>query len=67
MKKNMGTFDRAIRIVIALVLLILIFSGQITGTLAYVLGIISVVFLVTSAIGWCPLYTIIGFSTKKTE
>lgn len=56
----MGTFDRAIRIIIAIVLLILIFSGQITGTLAYILGIISIVFLITSTIGWCyplPLHT----------
>lgn len=61
MKKNMGTFDRAIRIIVAIVLLILIFSGQITGTLAYILGIISIVFLITSTIGWCyppfPLHT----------
>lgn len=49
----MGTFDRAIRIIVAIVLLILIFSGQITGTLAYILGIISIVFLITSTIGWC--------------
>jgi len=53
MKKSMGTFDRAIRIIVAIVLLILIFSDQITGTLAYILGIISIVFLITRTIGWC--------------
>jgi len=67
MKKNMGTLDRAVRILIAIILGILILTGKISGTLAWVLGIISVVFLLTSIIGWCPLYVTLGISTIKKE
>jgi hypothetical protein len=67
MKKNMGALDRAVRILIAIILGILILTGKISGTLAWVLGIISVVFLLTSIIGWCPLYVTLGISTIKKE
>jgi len=67
MKKNMGTLDRTVRILIAIILGILILTGKISGTLAWVLGIISVVFLLTSIIGWCPFYVPLGISTIKKE
>ncbi len=67
MKKNMGTLDRTVRILIAIILGILILTGKISGTLAWVLGIISVAFLLTSIIGWCPLYVPLGISTIKKE
>jgi hypothetical protein len=67
MKKNMGTLDRTVRILIAIILGILILNGKISGTPAWVLGIISVVFLLTSIIGWCPLYVPLGISTIKKE
>jgi len=67
MKKNMGNFDRAMRIVIAIILGILIFTGKVSGTLAWILGVISVVFLITSIIGWCSLYALLGISTTKKE
>ena len=67
MKKNMGALDRAVRILIAIILVILILTGKISGTLAWVLGIISVVFLLTSIIGWCLLYVTLGISTIKKE
>jgi len=66
-EKNMGALDRTVRILIAIILGILILTGKISGTLAWVLGIISVVFLLTSIIGWCPLYVPLGISTIKKE
>ncbi|MFZ8831097.1 MAG: YgaP family membrane protein [Thermodesulfobacteriaceae bacterium] len=63
----MGTLDRTVRILIAIILGILILTGKISGTLAWVLGIIAVVFLLTSIIGWCPLYVPLGISTIKKE
>ena len=63
----MGTLDRIVRILIAIILGILILTGKISGTLAWVLGIIAVVFLLTSIIGWCPLYVPLGISTIKKE
>ncbi|MBI5407839.1 MAG: DUF2892 domain-containing protein [Nitrospirae bacterium] len=59
--------DRAVRSVLALAVAILCFTGQITGTAATVLGIIAIVFLLTSAIGFCPLYVPLKISTKKKE
>ena len=56
MKKNMGTTDKAIRILIAVVIGVLYFTNTISGTLAIVLGILAVVFLLTSFINFCPLY-----------
>jgi Na+(H+)/acetate symporter ActP len=65
MKKNMGTIDRVIRTLLAVIVAILYFTGQISGVAAIVLGIFAVIFLITSAIGFCPLYTLFKFSTLK--
>jgi len=66
MKNNMGSADRIIRVVIAVLFGILIFTNAVSGVLAIVLGVIAVIFLVTALIGFCPLYTIFGWSTKKS-
>ena len=65
MKKNIGQTDRIIRFVAAILIAVLYFTHVITGTLAIILGIVAVVFLVTSLIGFCPLYTLLGISTNK--
>ena len=67
MKKNMGMIDRVVRTVIALVVAVLYFTDQITGTAAIILGIIAIVFLLTSLVGSCPAYLPLGLSTKKAE
>lgn len=67
MKKNMGGLDRTIRIIIALVLVALYYFKVIEGTLAYVLLAISGIFLLTSLINFCPLYTILGINTCKVK
>lgn len=67
MKQNMGTTDKIIRLAVVALIAVLYFTGQITGTAAIVLGIIAVAFLVTSLIGWCPTYMLLGISTKKKE
>ena len=65
MTKNMGTADRSIRILIAIAIIVLFATGRIAGTLAIVLGVVAVAFLVTSAIAWCPSYLPFGLSTRK--
>jgi Na+(H+)/acetate symporter ActP len=65
MRKNMGKIDRFLRVIIAIVIAVLYFTGQISGTGAIILGIIAIAFLLTSAIGWCPSYVPFGISTKK--
>ena len=63
MTKNMGTADRAIRILIAVAIAVLYFTHMISGTLAIVLEIVAIAFLVTSLVGWCPSYVPFGIST----
>ncbi|PKN89499.1 MAG: DUF2892 domain-containing protein [Deltaproteobacteria bacterium HGW-Deltaproteobacteria-1] len=63
MKKNMGTVDRVIRIVLAIVVIVLYLTGNITGIAAIILGILALVFIVTSLIGFCPLYVPFKIST----
>jgi len=65
MEKNMGTIDRVIRASIAVLIAILYFTGKISGTVAVILGIVAVAFLLTSFIGWCPIYKPFGISTCK--
>ena len=67
MKKNMGLIDKVIRILIAIVLVALYFTNVITGTLAIILLIFAGVFVLTSLIGFCPLYLPFGLSTGKKE
>ena len=65
MKKNMGSTDKIIRTIIALVIAGLYFGNVITGKLGIVLLIFAVVFLLTSLISFCPLYKPLGISTRK--
>jgi hypothetical protein len=65
MTKNMGIADRTIRTLVAIVIAVLYFTGYISGVLAIILGVIAVLFLVTSFLGWCPGYLPIGLSTRK--
>ncbi len=67
MTKNMGKTDKTIRLTVAILFAILILTGVVTGAWAWILGIIAVVFLGTSAISFCPLYTIFGLSTCPRE
>jgi hypothetical protein len=67
MKKNMGLIDRLLRTGLAIVVAVLYFAGQLTGTAAVILGVLAVIFLATSATGYCPVYTWLGISTLKGE
>jgi small-conductance mechanosensitive channel len=67
MKKNMGTIDRLTRTILAVVVAVLYFTKQITGVAAIVLGILAIIFLLTSAVGFCPLYVPFKISTRKKE
>ena len=67
MKKNMGNLDRAIRVIIALVIAGLYFGNVITGTVGIILLVLGAIFLLTSLVSTCPLYIPFGISTCKTE
>ncbi len=63
MQKNMGNLDRTVRVVVALIMGVLIGTGVVTGTLGYVLLAFSAVFVLTSLVSFCPLYTLLGINT----
>ena len=67
MKKNMGTIDRTIRLIVAIVFAVLYFTNIVTGTLGLVLVILGAVFVLTSFISFCPLYLPFGINTCKTK
>ena len=67
MKKNMGSVDRIIRILVAVVIAILYFTQVINGTIAIVLLVLAGIFVATSFMSFCPLYLPFGLSTIKKE
>ena len=67
MKANMGTTDKIIRFALAAVFAALYFTGTVTGVLGIVLLVFAVVFVLTSLVSFCPLYTLFGINTCKTK
>ena len=67
MKQNMGSTDKGIRVLIAVAIALLYFFNVIEGTLAYVLMAVAIVFLLTSFVSFCPLYTLLGMNTCKVK
>ncbi|MBS1591718.1 MAG: DUF2892 domain-containing protein [Bacteroidetes bacterium] len=65
MKANMSLADRVIRIAAVIVIAVLYFTDQISGTLAIILGIVAAIFVLTSLVSFCPLYRLFGISTIK--
>jgi len=63
MQKNMGTADRTIRFLVAAIVVILYVTNVISGTLGIILLVVAGIFLLTSFISFCPLYTLLGLST----
>ncbi len=63
MKTNMGSADRIIRTLLAIVAITLYATGVITGTLGIVLMVLSGIFLLTSVVSFCPFYTLLGMNT----
>ena len=67
MKKNMGSVDKVIRLLVAVVIAILFFTHVIEGTLGIILMILAGVFVLVSLIGFCPLYLPFGINTGKKK
>ena len=65
--KNVGSVDRVIRIILAVVLGALIISELITGVSAVIIGIIAAVLLITGLVGFCPVYLPFGISTEEKQ
>jgi hypothetical protein len=67
MKANMGSLDKAIRIILAIVFAMLYITKTVEGAMGIVLLVLGGVFLLTSIISFCPLYTLVGMSTCKKK
>lgn len=67
MKKNMGSIDRVVRILLAVVFAALYFTGTVTGTLGLVLVVAAGIFALTSVVSFCPLYPIFGINTCSVK
>lgn len=63
MTNNMGSTDKLIRIIVAIIFAALYFTGTVTGTLGMVLLALGGIFVLTSVISFCPIYAIIGVNT----
>ena len=59
----MGNLDKLIRVLLAMVFVVLYLTGTVTGTLGLALVAIAVLFILTSIVSFCPLYTIFGINT----
>lgn len=67
MKTNMGNVDRIFRSIVAVIIAVLFFTNTITGILGIVLLVLAGVFVLTSLISFCPLYTMVGFNSCRAK
>jgi len=67
MKKNMGSTDKIIRIVVAVIMAALYFTNTVSGTLGIVLLALAAIFVLTSLVSFCPLYLPFGIKTCASE
>lgn len=67
MKLNMGSTDKVVRLLLAAIFLLLFFTNMVSGVLGYVLLGLAGVFILTSLIGFCPLYPLFGINTNKKD
>lgn len=65
MKANLGSTDKIVRILAAILIAVLYFTHVISGTVAIILLVVAGIFIVTSFINFCPLYWPFGISTRK--
>ena len=67
MKKNMGSYDKLIRLAVAIVLIALYYTGVLTGTLGIIALVVALVLTITSLISFCPIYGLFGMNSCKKE
>ena len=65
MKKNVGNTDKLIRLIVAVVLFLLVYTGKVTGNMEYVFLIVALVAASTSLMNYCPLYEVFKINTNK--
>jgi len=66
-ERNVGPFDRFVRIIVGIVLIAIAVLGWVTVPWVYLIALIGVILLITGIVGWCQLYTILGINTLKKK
>ncbi len=64
-KANESGWDRIVRIVLGIGLMVLGFGHIIAGTTGTVVGVVGLIPLLTGLVGWCGLYKLLGINTNK--
>lgn len=67
MNANVGSADKVARLVIAVVAAIVAFMVGAGSVLGIILLVVAAVMLVTAAVGFCPLYRLLGMNTCKVK
>lgn len=67
MKKNVGSIDKVVRLLLAVVFILLFVFDVVTGILGYILLALAAIFILTSLINWCPIWAILGTRTNKVK
>ena len=67
MKKNVGSIEKVIRLLVAALLIIFFYTNVVTGTLGYILLAVAAIFIVTSLLGWCPIWAIFRVNTASKK
>jgi len=67
MKKNMGSTERVIRLLIAALFAVLYFTHVVTGTLGIILLAVAAIFTLTVILGWCPIWAVLGVNTAHAK
>jgi len=67
MKKNVGSIDKIIRIIIALVAFYFTYNGEVASPWNYVLYVVGTMMLLTALMGTCPIFSLLGMSTNKPK
>jgi hypothetical protein len=65
MKPNIGSTDKIVRMILAAIILALYFAEIVTGIFGIVLILVAITFILTSIVGFSPLYMILGITTRK--
>ncbi|WP_293177674.1 YgaP family membrane protein [Oceanithermus sp.] len=60
---NVGKADQIVRFLLGVLLLLAYFLGWVNGSAGVVALIVGIVFVVTAAVRFCPLYRLFGLST----
>jgi hypothetical protein len=67
MKKTVGSTDKIIRYIIAIVAIYVAYSGMVIAPWSYVLYAVAAIMILTGLTGFCPLYSIFGLNTCKVK